>query len=91
MVKYQLSSCEFITVEEVASRLHVCRATMFNWLQQGVFTSGKHYFKRGRVLRFVWCDDLITAVLGKNTDGCENALAVQPARAKKTSPLNWEY
>jgi transposase-like protein len=86
-----LSTCEFITVEEVGKRLDVCRATLFNWMQQGVFIQGKHFFKRGRVLRFIWRDDLVNAVMGESLEKSENTAVAKPAQVKKTSPLNWEY
>lgn len=91
MISKPLSTCEFITVEEVATRLHVCRATLFNWMQRGVFIQGKHFFKRGRVLRFIWGDDLVNAVLGESTEKFESTAVAKPAHSKNSSPLNWEY
>ena len=85
-----IATCEFITIEEVAQRLHVSRATMFNWLQRGVFIQGKHYFKRGRVLRFVWGADLVNDLLTGKGEEPEKP-HTRPAKAKKKSPLNWDY
>ena len=91
MISKPLSTCEFITVEEVANRLHVCRATLFNWMQRGVFIQGKHFFKRGRVLRFLWGDDPVNAVLGEHAEKCESTAVAKPAHSRKSSPLNWDY
>jgi hypothetical protein len=91
MMCVQAQKYEFLTVEEVAERLHVCRATLFNWMQRGVFIQGKHFFKRGRVLRFIWGDDLVNAVLGESPANLESMTVVTHHRVKKDSPLNWEY
>jgi len=45
---------EVLTVEEYAERLKVSRATVFAWMQKGFLTQGRHFFRLGRVLRFVW-------------------------------------
>jgi excisionase family DNA binding protein len=45
---------ELLTVEQFAERLQVSRTTVFEWLKTGNLEQGKHYFKIGRVLRFVW-------------------------------------
>jgi hypothetical protein len=81
---------EFITIEEVAERLHVSRATLFNWMQKGIFTQGKHFFKRGRVLRFIWGDDLVTALMG-DSPKIEAKPIAKPLSRKNDSPLNWDY
>ncbi len=45
---------EFLTVEQFADRLQVSRTTVFGWLKSGHLVQGTHFFKIGRVLRFVW-------------------------------------
>lgn len=82
---------EIITIENLAERLHVSRATLFNWLHKGIFTQGKHFFKRGRVLRFIWCDDLVNALAADCHEKKEVAMTVKPLCSKKSSPLNWDY
>ncbi len=47
-------SLELLTVEQFAERLQVSRTTVFEWLKTGNLEQGKHYFKIGRILRFVW-------------------------------------
>ena len=82
---------EILTIEQLADRLHVSRATLFNWMQRGIFTQGKHFFKQGRVLRFVWGDDLVNALMGEHQEQTEIKAAVKPVQAKASSPLNWNY
>ena len=48
------SENELLTVEEFAAKLKVSRTTVFTWLKTGHLTEGKHYFKIGRIIRFVW-------------------------------------
>lgn len=91
MICEPLPSYEVLTVEELAQRLRVSRATLFTWMQKGVLSQGRHYFKRGRVLRFIWNADLINELLlGKND--CQEQKPVLPVtRIKSESPLNWDY
>lgn len=86
-----MNTFEFLAVEEVAKRLDISRATLFIWLQQGVFTQGIHFFKRGRVLRFLWDDNLKKAVMGNCQEKIVTTTEVRPIPAKKSSPLNWDY
>jgi len=86
-----MQSCEFLTFEETAERLNICRATLYNWMDKGVFTQGKHFFKRGRVVRFAWGDDLVTAVMGDKLEKIESKPVVKPLSRKSDSPLNWDY
>lgn len=82
---------EIITLEELSIRLHVSRATLFNWMQKGLFTQGKHFFKQGRVLRFIWGDDLVHALTGDCQEKSVTTSVIKPVNAKKSSPLNWDY
>lgn len=80
---------EVLTVEEFARKLHVSRATVFTWIKRGTLTEGEHFFKLGRVLRFVWSGEL----LGKLLQGSRGNRP-QPVKAivqEKPSPINWEY
>lgn len=87
---------EVLTVDELAARLKVCRSTVFSWMQDGILVSGRHYFKVGRVLRFVYCAQLVQELLqGSETAAmdCERTHSVSPeqGRIKRESPLNWDY
>lgn len=52
-------SDDLLTVEEYADKLKVSRSTVFNWLKSGLLEEGKHYFRLGRIIRFVWDTGLL--------------------------------
>ena len=56
------SEIELLTVEEFAQRLTMSRTTVFEWLKSGNLVQGKHYFKVGRILRFVWDKTLLLSI-----------------------------
>lgn len=93
MVAESLRLPELLTVEQVAERLQVSRATLFNWMQKGVIVQGRHYFKRGRVLRFIWNGEFISELLAGSEQPRPKRLqaAPLPSRQKETEPINWEY
>lgn len=86
---------EFLTVEQLAQRLQVSRATLFTWMQKGILSQGRHYFKRGRVLRFIWSAELIQELLAGTPEGRDKPQPVKPSlaliRPRKSTPINWEY
>lgn len=92
MEKY---TTEFLTVEEVAERLQVSRATVFAWKRKGILAQGRHYFKRGHVLRFIWSCELIQDIMTGSAEESEKIAPVKPSlkpvRQIKSSPINWEY
>jgi hypothetical protein len=45
---------ELLKVQEYATRMKVCRTTIFVWLKKNVIKNGEHYIKVGRCLRFIW-------------------------------------
>jgi hypothetical protein len=89
------NTCKFLTVEQVADRLQVSRATLFNWMHKGIFTEGKHYFKRGHVLRFVWSEELIQTLFEDfGEDGVKHSRvkgSAVPFNQNKSKPINWDY
>lgn len=50
----ETTSIDLLTVEEFAERLKISRSTVFGWLKAGLLQEGKHYFRIGRIIRFVW-------------------------------------
>lgn len=48
------SDTDLLTVEQFAAKMQVSRTTVFEWLKNGALEEGKHYFKIGRIIRFVW-------------------------------------
>lgn len=85
----------FLTAEQLAKRLQVSRATIFNWMQKGILAQETHFFKQGRVLRFIWSNDLVLELMkGTGVDAKERPAVKpdsMPIHNKKSSPINWEY
>lgn len=48
------TTADLLTVEEFADKLKVSRSTVFGWLKAGQLQEGKHFFRIGRIIRFVW-------------------------------------
>lgn len=71
---------ELLTVDQFALRLTVSRTTAFEWLKNGILIQGKHYFKVGRILRFVWNEALLLSlgITGKTTKEKKQHKAVRP-------------
>jgi hypothetical protein len=91
-------SQEILTPEEFAQRLKIGRSSLFEWLRKGVLVQGKHYFKVGRVLRFVWSDELIASLLARTVSGGTVPPEMPPARqgrggasGKLKPQINWDY
>jgi hypothetical protein len=80
---------EVLTIEEFAQKLHVSRATVFVWMKRGVLLEGEHFFKLGRVVRFVWSGDLLEKLL--QGSGIERPQPVKTVNRQTASPINWEY
>lgn len=93
-------SHELLTPEEFAEKLKISRSTLFEWLNKGILLPGKHYFKVGRVLRFVWSEDLILSLLERSVtiaiegdstpSGMIPKKSIKPGNKQKLS-VNWEY
>ena len=89
---------ELLTVEQFALRLAVSRTTAFDWLKTGVLVQGKHYFKVGRILRFIW-DETVLLTLGmsgKITKEKKQHKSVRPKdtrhqRCSSSPPVNLDY
>lgn len=97
-----MATHELLTPEEFANKLKIGRSTLFEWIGKGILLPGKHYFKIGRVLRFVWSDELIQLLLERTvTISIEGDILSQPqmvAPKKSIKPgnnnktgINWEY
>lgn len=85
-----IHACEILTIEEMAERLRISRATLFVWLKMGFFTKGRHYFKRGRIVRFIWGVDTVNELLAEQESKAEQPVVRVP-RQRKESALNWDY
>ncbi|ABB32015.1 hypothetical protein GeomeDRAFT_1939 [Geobacter metallireducens RCH3] len=91
---YPPSLPEVLTVEQLAERLQVSRATLFSWMQRDILIAGRHYFKQGRVLRFLWSSELVMElVVGSEARKNRRPVTgpVSPHPRKQSNPINWEY
>lgn len=88
-----------LTPEEFAHRLKIGRSTLFDWLAKGILLPGRHYFRVGRILRFIWSDEVIADLLSISATGVKTELKAAPVRQYggggnargKTQKINWEY
>jgi predicted DNA-binding transcriptional regulator AlpA len=89
------TTAELLTVDQFALRLQVSRATVFAWMHKQILVQGRHFLRFGRVLRFIWSDDLVSSLLQDSAQALPVAApAIRPVclTSKKTgSSLNWEY
>jgi len=77
---------EILTPDEFAQRLKIGRTTLFEWIRNGVLVPGKHYVRIGRILRFLWSDDvLISLEMPKAKEKAEKYVH------QKRSKINWGY
>ena len=53
---------EILTTKETLKRLKIGRTKLFDLMKKGTLVPGRHFFKNGRVLRFVWGPELIIAM-----------------------------
>jgi hypothetical protein len=82
---------EILTVDQLAMRLKISRATVFVWIQRKIITQGKHYIKVGRVLRFLWSPDFLETISQKEGALVPVDASIRPPRQKKTGAVNWDY
>jgi hypothetical protein len=85
---------EILTPEEFADRLKIGRSTLFEWIAKDILVCGKHYFKQGRILRFIWSEEVILSLLESSARSVEAPPAVTTSRTHKagTKPsINWDY
>ena len=88
---------EILTTVETLTRLKIGRTKLFQLIKRGALIPGRHYFKNGRVLRFIWSRDLIEAINEKPVK--EPELTIQQAknlstktiRTVKKSTINLDY
>lgn len=88
---------EPLCIDQYAKRLKVGRTTIFKWKKEGVLIPGRHFFKRGKTVRYIWARDLIME-LHENTDNKSETVhqqgvgsTIKSPKAKKLSTINLEY
>jgi len=78
-----------LTPEQFADKLQIGRSTLFNWLAQDILLEGEHYFRVGRVIRFLWNSSILLEVSG--TKRIKRQQHIRPSKHKKKNPVNWDY
>jgi len=83
---------ELLTPEEFAKKLRIGRSTLFEWLRKGILKPGVHYFKQGRIVRFLWTDAVVASLVEATRQQTPtNGNAIQRSPHKSKPGLNWEY
>ena len=88
------SNAELLTVDQLAERLQLSRATIFAWVQRGILVQGQHFLKYGRVVRFLWSDNMLESLLIESVNkDCRlmTKSASHTPRQTNPGPVNWEY
>jgi excisionase family DNA binding protein len=54
---------EMLSIEQFAERMGVGRTTVHGWIKSGSLRSGRHYFRIGGTVRFIWGTELFQKLL----------------------------
>jgi hypothetical protein len=83
---------EILTPVQFAERLQIGRSTLFDWLRKGVLVSGVHFFKRGRIIRFLWSDAVVASLMEatRQPDAPKRPQLRQKSQSSQPG-INWEY
>lgn len=84
------SVADVLTVEQFADKLQVSRATVFAWIQKSILKQGLHFFKIGRVLRFVWNAEAIRELLQASPPVAGTPPPLLAPKRRATT-INWDY
>lgn len=84
-------SCEILNVIEFSKRLNISRATTFNWINRNILREGIHYIRLGRVLRFIWSQDMFVGLHPNTRPAHSVKAALRPNSSTKQKTINWEY
>lgn len=52
-------SFEILRIDEFAKRLKVGKSTVYDWKNNGTLVPGRHYIKKGKIVRYIWAMDLL--------------------------------
>ena len=88
---------ELLHIEEYAKRIKVGRTTIFKWKREGILVPGRHFIKRGKIVRFIWEPNLIREI-HENTEkqsGNSNQQGISSTqkslKTRNKSSINFEY
>lgn len=80
---------EILTPEQYAEKLQIGRSTLFQWLARGILIEGEHYFRVGRVIRFLWDGSVLMKVSDAKNTKLQKQISL-PSQLKNRS-VNWNY
>jgi predicted site-specific integrase-resolvase len=88
---------ELLHTDEFAQRLKVGRTTIFKWKKEGTLVPGRHFIKKGKIVRYVWARDLIMEI-HENLKNMSQTVKkdyvgskTQKSKHKKHSVINLQY
>jgi hypothetical protein len=86
----------FLKLEQFAQKLDVGRSTVHEWIRIGRLVPGIHFIKIGRVIRFLWGDELIQRLLEDSAVGsyaptARNSTKSVPRSYSKETVINLDY
>ena len=88
---------ELLYIDEYAKRLKVGRTTIFKWKKEGALIPGHHFFKRGKIVRYIWARDLIMEIheniINRSKTDKQQCLdfTTKKPKPKNQSAINFEY
>lgn len=88
------SESDLLTVEEFAAKMRVSRTTVFEWLKSGSVVEGKHYFKIGRIIRFVWDATLFLGGSSNKPSALKKTVrpkGIRQLHSPASPPVNLDY
>ncbi|MCP4718197.1 MAG: helix-turn-helix domain-containing protein [Desulfobacteraceae bacterium] len=57
---------EVLTLEEFMERMKIGKTTVHKWKKEGQLKAGKHYIKNGKVVRFIWTQEVVLDLHDRN-------------------------
>jgi hypothetical protein len=88
---------ELLHTDEFAKRLKVGRTTIFKWKKEGTLIPGRHFIKKGKIVRYIWARDLIMEI-HENIKNMSKTIKQEPVglktknqKSKKQSVINLQY
>lgn len=87
---------ELLKTEELLKRLKIGKTKLFELIGKDTLIPGIHYFRNGRVLRFVWSADLIKALHDSSSAKLSSSLKPKTTNRPQNrnyarSQVNLEY
>ena len=76
---------ELLHTDEFAKRLKVGRTTIFKWKKEGTLVPGRHFIKKGKIVRYIWARDLIMEI-HENSKNIPQTIKQESVGSKTKNP-----